>query len=302
MYRLIAIETFIKVVELNSFTDAAEVLGVSRTMASKHVADLEAAIGTRLLNRTTRSLSLTEAGSEFFDGAKAGLALLDEAQAKAANLSIRPTGRLRLNTPMSFGILHVAPIIPAFVKNYPAVKIDLSLNDRVVDLVDEGFDMAIRIGRLKDSSLVARRLAECRMVVCASPEYLADHGTPEKPEDLEKHACLTYTNWSDRDSWRFERDGNMSEVKIDGPVLSNNGDAVTAAAIGGAGIILQPTFLVGDALRDGRLKRLLADWATVDLAIFAVFPPGRTPSLKARAFAEFLGQRLKPAPYWDEGI
>jgi DNA-binding transcriptional LysR family regulator len=302
MYRLIAIETFIKVVELNSFTEASEALGVSRTMASKHVADLEAAIGTRLLNRTTRSLSLTEAGSEFFDGAKAGLALLDEAQAKAANLSIRPTGKLRLNAPMSFGILHVATVIPAFAKEYPGLKIDLSLNDRVVDLIDEGFDMAIRIGRLKDSSLVARRLASCRMFVCASPGYLSEHGTPETPEDLERHACLAYTLWSDRDLWRFERDGNTVEVKIAGPLLSNNGDAVTAAAIGGAGLVLQPTFIVGDALRDGRLTRVLAEWATVDLAIFAVFPPGRTPSLKARSFAEFLSQRFKPAPYWDKDI
>ncbi len=302
MSRLIAIETFIKVVELSSFTLAAEALGMSRTMSSKHVSDLEAEIGTRLLNRTTRSISLTEAGTEFLERARAGLALLDEARAVAANLSVRPNGTLRLNAPMSFGVLHVAPAIAEFMKLYPDVKLDLTLNDRVVDLVDEGYDLAIRIGRLKDSSLVIRKLATCRIVLCASPDYLARRGTPQHPSHLADHAGLSYSYWSERGIWRFEKDGEVVEIKTASVLHSNNGDAIVAAAIGGAGIAMQPTFIAGDALRDGRLKCLLPQWSLPDMTISALFPPGRTPSLKARVFAEFMAKRLKPVPYWDRGL
>jgi DNA-binding transcriptional LysR family regulator len=302
MDRYLAIETFIRVVELKSFTAAADALEMSRTMASKHVADLEGRLGIRLLNRTTRTLSLTEAGQEYFDRTKAGLAMLDEATAVAANLAVAPTGRLRLNVPMSFGIRHVAPALSDFLRAHPQIKVDLTLNDRLVDLVDEGYDMALRIGRLRDSTLVARQLAPCRMIVAASPAYLASHGTPQHPDDLSQHACLAYTYWSDRDTWRFSKGDQSSDVTISGPLVSNNGDSLATAAIQDAGVILQPSFMISDALRDGRLQQLLRDWTATELGVFAVFPPGRSVTLKAKAFTDFLATRFRKVPYWDRDL
>lgn len=299
MDRLNAMTLFVRVVERGSFTAAAEDLRLSRAMASKHVRDLEEALGVRLLNRTTRRLSVTEAGRVYFERCAQILSDIAEAEQMVGDMQARPQGRLRLNAPMSFGTLHLAPAVADFTAEFDSVTVDMTLSDRIVDLIEEGFDLAVRIGRLASSSLIARKLAPCRLVVCAAPGYLARHGTPQRPEDLAAHDCLGYTYAALRDEWRFGGADREISVRIAGTMQANNGDALRAAALRGRGIILQPTFIVGHDLCSGALVRLLPDFPVEDLAIYAVYPPGRHLSAKVRSFVDFLAARFGDRPEWD---
>jgi len=302
MDRLDDMLAFIKVVDTKSFTAAAERLNLSKSVVSRRIAELENRLGARLLNRTTRRLSLTEVGQAFYERCTRILSDLDEAERAVADLHAAPRGRLRVNAPLSFGLLHLAPAIADFMQRHPAIEIDIDLNDRYVDLIDEGYDMAVRIGRLRDSSLIARRLAPNRRVICASPAYLEQHGTPETPEDLTKHCCLLYTNVPTAEQWQFRVNGETRAVRVQGNLRANNGDILLAAAIAGHGVAVAPTFLCGEALASGALRCLLYDYYVSDSAVYAVYPQNRHLSPKVRAFVDFLAARFGPEPYWDAAL
>jgi DNA-binding transcriptional LysR family regulator len=299
MDRLVALEVLVRIVEEGSLTRAAQRLGMSRAAVLKHLVALEDRLGARLLNRTTRRCSLTEAGTAFHERSRQILGDLEEAEREAGSAGARPSGRLKLNAPMTFGTMHLAAAIPAYCAAYPSVSIDVTLNDRTVDLVDEGFDLAVRIGRLADSTLVARRLAPCRFVACASPDYLVRRGTPTVPSEFGVHDCLGYSYAASRDIWEFVGPEGPVSVRVTGPLRANNGEALAAAAAAGLGVVLSPTFIVSSHLAAGRLVPVLDGYAIAERGIFAVWPAGRHLSAKVRTFVDFLVSRFGPMPYWD---
>ncbi len=299
MANLAGLAVYAKVVEAGSFTGAARELGLSKSAVSKQISRLEDRLGARLLNRTTRRLNLTEVGAAFYQRAARIVADAEEAEQAATSLHTAPRGTLKVNAPMSFGILHVAPAIPSFMARYPELKVDMDLNDRLVDLIEEGYDIAIRIARLPDSSHVARTLAPLRQVVCATPDYWRRHPPPLEPAAIEKHDCLIYTYQLGGREWRFRGPDGPITVRISGRFRANNGDALRAAALGGLGLYLGPTFIVGEDLRAGRLRAVLQDFEETDLSIYAVYPHSRHLSTKVRAFVDFLARRFGPRPYWD---
>jgi DNA-binding transcriptional LysR family regulator len=300
MDRLTTLAVFVKVVDAQSFAGAARDFGLSPAMVSKHVQALEARLGARLLNRTTRRLSLTEVGRGYYDRARQILADLEEADRAASDLQATPRGVLKVNAPFSFGIRHVASAIAAYLMAHPEVTVDISLNDRYVDLLAEGVDVALRIGRLADSSLIARRLAPIRMVLAAAPAYVERHGQPSAPKDLAGHLCLLYTYATAADEWRFAGpDGREESVRVSGRLLANNGDILSTAAVDGLGIALLPSFMVGEHVRSGALMPLLPGYAAPAGALYAVYPPGRHLSAKLRSFIDFLVTRFGEAPEWD---
>ena len=295
-----ALRVFAQVVESGSFSGAAARLGLSATATSRHVAELEAHLQTRLLNRTTRRVSLTESGRAFYERSVQLLADLDEAEQEAARAAVVPRGTIKLTTSVNFGVRNVAPAIAAFVSAHPDVRFDVSLSDRVVDLVEEGFDLAIRIGAVGSESLVARKLGETRLVPCASPAYLAARGAPRAPEDLQGHNCFTYEYGSPRDLWRFrDAEGRERNVRVKGNLHSNNGDLLAEAAARGAGIVCEPAFIVGPELRAGRLVPLLQEFRTEPVPIFAVYPSRKHLSAKVRRFVDFLVERFADAQDWS---
>ncbi len=299
--RVTGMQVYVRVAALGSLSGAARALGMSQTMATKHIAALEARLGTRLLHRTTRRLTLTEAGRNYLEAVERILGEIEEADATAFAETVEVRGTLRLNAPVSFGIREIAPLIPEFTRHHPHLVVDLGLNDRQVDLIEEGWDLVIRIGSMRDSSLVARRLAPCRTAVCASPAYLARRGTPRMVTDLGQHDCLGYTlsRSVGVERWFFGVDGGTS-VPVKGPLKANNGDALVAAAIAGQGIIYQPTFLVSREIHVGALVPLPLDHAPIELdGVFAVYPSDRRPPAKVRAFIEFLAGQFAPVAPWD---
>ncbi len=300
MDRLAAIEAFVRVGESGSFSEAARRLRTSKSAVSRQVSALEAELGARLLHRTTRSLTLTEAERDYLQRASRVLADLEEANQSVTKLQTAPRGKLRVNAPMSFGFLHLAPAIPDFLSRFPEVEIDMVMNDRFVDLVDEGFDVAVRIGNLADSSLVARRLAPIRRALCASPAYLKARGAPTTPDELKQHACLCYSNLSLPHEWRFiDAKGRPWPVEVKGPLTANNGDALRAGAVGGLGLAYLPTFIAGEDLKAGTLETVLDAFVPQDMTLNAVYPHARHLSPKVRAFVDFLASRFGPHPYWD---
>ncbi len=301
--RVTSMQVFARVAALGSFSAAARALNLSQTMVTKHVAALEDRLGVKLLHRSTRKLVLTEGGRNYLAACERILAEIEEAEASASLDRIEPRGILRLNVPLTFGLRHIAPALPEFNRLHPAVSFDLGLADRFVDLIEEGWDLAVRIGRLKDSSLVARRLAPCRTVVCAAPSYLKEHGTPETLDDLTQHNCLGYTLPSaiEANRWTFGQDGEIV-VPVQGNLRANNGDALLAAAVAGQGLIYQPTFIVSESLREGALVPVLGGYPTGEFGIHAVLPSGRQAPAKVRAFIAFLAQRFGPEPAWDRGL
>ena len=302
MQNLTDIAIFVKVVELASFTAAAEALGMSQPVVSKAVTRLEEKLGARLLNRTTRRLSLTEAGSELYGRSVRALAEIENAELEVARFQTEPRGMLRVSAPMSFSILHLGPALQGFLTRYPGVTLELSLDDRQVDLVEEGFDVAVRIGRLQDSNLIARKIAPCRQVLCASPAYLAQRGEPERPEDLLEHSCVLYSLLSTPREWRLvDADGELHTVPINGAVQSNNGLVNRAVALAGGGIVLLPTFYLGEQLRSGALKPVLCKFRPQELAVYAVYPERRNLMPKVRAFVDFLATTFGPEPPWEQG-
>lgn len=300
MDRFTAMSVFARVVELGSFARAAERLALSTSAVSRQVADLEAHLQTRLLNRTTRRLSLTESGHAFYERCVQVLADLEEAEQAAAQTALVPRGTIKLTCSVSYGVRHLAPALAEFLALHPEVKFDLSLSDRVVDLVEEGFDLGIRIGALGGGNLIARRLGETRMLACASPAYLKAHGSPRTPADLARHNCVTYAYVADGDQWLFrDRAGGEHRVRVAGNIHANNGDLLAAAAVLGVGLVFEPEIIVGEALAAGRLVRLLPDYEAPVLPVHAVYASRKHLSAKVRAFVDFLAARFAgaaPAP------
>jgi DNA-binding transcriptional LysR family regulator len=303
MDRFAELAAFVRTVDRGSQAAAARELGVTPAMVGRYIRALEDRLGARLLNRTTTTQSLTEAGAALHARAIAVLEQLEAAEDVVADRQAEPRGILRVSAPMSFGVRYLAAAVAGFGAQHPELRVELAMNDRVVDLVDEGYDLALRIGRLADSSLIARRLAPCRVVACAAPAYLARHGPPAHPTDLRRHDCLLYAYAAGGAVWRFHgADGHETQVEVGGTFVANNGDAVLAAAIEGAGVLMQPSFIVGDALRDGRLVRVLPDWGLPELTINAVYPSARHLSPKVRRFVDFLAARFAGEPVWDRGL
>lgn len=301
MDRLRAFEVFATVVARGSFVQAAAMLDTSPANVTRYVNELEAYLGTRLLNRSSRKLSLTESGEALYERSRSILEEVAEAEAIASATSLKPRGRLRINVPVSFGIRQLAPLWPQFMGQYPDVELDVALADRVVDIIDEGFDLAVRISRGGSQAHAARKLASSRNVVCASPGYLLRNPPPKTPDDLRGHACLGYTYAHTADDWPFiADDGAHQVVKVRYAMHTNNGDTARAAAIAGQGVIWQPTFLVGEDLREGRLVELLPGYRMPETDVLAVYPSRRHLSAKVRVMVDFLAQAFagEKAP-WD---
>ncbi len=297
MQHLTDIAIFVKVVELSSFTAAAEALESSQPVVSKAVTRLEEKLGARLLNRTTRRLSLTEAGAELYRRSARALQEIENAKHEVARFQTEPRGTLRLAAPMSFSILHLGPFIHDFLQQYPGVSVELNMSDQQVELVDAGYDLALRIGHLTDSSLVARKITPCRQVMCASPTYLERHGTPERPEDLLEHNCIVYSYLSTPREWRLtDADGETHVVPVNGTLHSNNGLVNRAAAVAGAGIVLLPTFYIGEEMKSGALQQVLADFKPPEIDVHAVYPERRNLMPKVRAFIDALVEHFGTTP------
>jgi DNA-binding transcriptional LysR family regulator len=303
MDRFAALTAYAAVVETKSFSAAARRLRIAKSAVSRQVSELEAALGVRLINRTTRSLSLTEVGRAYHARVEQILADLAAADRAAADARSAPRGRLKVSAPMSFGFLHLTPALTDFLRLYPGVVIDLVLNDRFVDLIEEGFDVAVRIAKLADASFIAKRLAPARRVICASPGYLQSRGALTTPDDLMGHDCLFNSNLASTQDWRFTGpDGSAWPVTVKGPLNINNGDALRAAVLHGLGLASLPTFIVGADLQAGRLVSVLDAYMAQDLAISALYPHSRHLSPTVRAFVDFLSDRFGPRPYWDEPV
>ncbi|MDP3842026.1 MAG: LysR family transcriptional regulator [Oxalobacteraceae bacterium] len=296
MDTLTSMRVFANVVEAGSFSGAADRLDMSRAMASKYVINLEDHLGTRLLNRTTRRLSLTESGTAYYERCVQIISDVQEAEQAVGQLTGTPRGTIKITMPVAYGLHRLGPVIADYVRLYPEVKLEISLNDRRIDLVEEGFDLAIRIGTLPESGLIARKLAVDRTVVCASPAYLQQHGVPEVPADLARHSCLGYTYTSSGDEWRLRSAESDAAIRIAGSIKANNGDMLRLAACNGAGIIFQPLFIVQDDLHAGRLVQILGDYTSKDLGIYAVYPSRKHLSAKVRTFVDFLVEQLSVAP------
>lgn len=298
MDRFLEMQTFAAVVDAGSFVKAAEALGLSKAAMSRHVGELETRLGVRLLQRTTRRLSLTQEGQVFYARSKELLAGVDEAEAEITSRSGAASGLLRINAPFTFGILHLAPLWGVFRSQYPQVALDVTLADRVVDLVDEGYDVAIRIATLPSSTLISKRLASTRMVLCASPSYLAAHGAPQHPAELAAHAVISYSYLATRDEWHFVGPQGPVSVKTQPCIRTNNGDTCRAAALAHQGIILQPDFLVGRDLASGALLALMPTFRTLELGIYAVYPTRKHVPPKVRALIDFLAAHFAQTPAW----
>jgi DNA-binding transcriptional LysR family regulator len=279
---------FVAVAEQNGFAAAAETLGMSTPGVSRHVARLEAGLGVRLFNRTTRRVSLTTTGAAYYQRCLILLADFDELESSIREQGLMPTGTLRVNAPVSFGITKLAPVLAGFRLQFPDVRLDLTLTDRLTDMVEEGYDLAIRITRQPGPALIARKLAETRLLLCASPAYLERQGVPSVPADLVAHECLSYTYWGDGDNWRLSGPDGEVAIPITGGVQANNGDLLVQAARDGLGIVLQPDFLVAPDLSSGCLVEVLPDYNVARAGIYAVYASRNHLAPKVRAFIDYL--------------
>jgi DNA-binding transcriptional LysR family regulator len=295
MDRLTGIEIFVRAITLGSLSSAARDMGMSPAMAAKHLNALEARLGVTLVNRTTRRLSLTEAGETYLDKAETILADLREAEAEVSARTHKVEGLLRVSAPAAFGALHLGDIITAFHRLHPALTVEVGLSDRYVDLMEERWDMAIRIGQLADSSLVARKLVDVRLNICGSPAYLATRGTPRTPADLAAHDCLGYTlsPLTGVSHWGFGADGRIRQP-VRGSLHANNGEVLVQAAVAGQGLVYGPRFLTAKAVADGRLVEVTLDMPLMEMgAIHAITHTTRRPAAKTRAWIDFLSHRLR---------
>ncbi|WP_405109584.1 LysR family transcriptional regulator [Phaeobacter sp. BS52] len=300
MIEIGAIPVFVAVAETGGFAAAARQLGITKSAVSKRIGNLETHLGMQLFHRSTRSISLTEAGEIYLSHAVQALGAAKEAEDAVTAMLGQPIGRLRVNAPMSFGCLHVAPLIKDFLERHPGITLDLTMDDRVTDLVEAGFDMAIRAGTLPDSALIARRLAPIHSVLAAAPEYLAQTGMPKHPEDLLQHSCLHYSYSRDPREWVLC--GAEGEVRVHpkGRMCVNNSEALCTALIDGLGIGRLPTFVAGAHLAEGRLMRVLPTYSLPAQSLYAVFPERRHMPAKVRAFADYLADRIgRETPFWD---
>lgn len=292
MDKLESMRVFTQVVNHGGFTAAARAIGLSRSAVSKHVMDLEAALGVQLLHRTTRQTSATEAGLAYFERCRAILAEIEEAELAISDAQEAPRGSLRINAPMSFGTMHLGGAIADFMRQYRAVQVQLVLSDRFVDPVAEGFDVTIRIADLENSSLIARRIMPADRVLCASPAYLRAHGVPQTPDDLRQHDCLHYGYLATGAQWKLIGPGGDHWVAVNATLCANNAEVLRDAALRDLGIALLPTFIAAEALEDGRLTTVLADYQAPAISVYALYPPSRYLSAKVRVFVDFLVARF----------
>lgn len=290
---------FARVVESKSFSEAARRLGLSKSLVSKEVTRLEKSLGARLLNRTTRAMSLTEAGALFYDHCARIVEELEQAKLAVGHLNSAPRGLLRISASVAFGTLHIAPALPEFLARYPDVRIDMTIGDRFVDLAEEGFDVAVRISKEPTANVVARRLAPVNRKIVATPAYFQRHGVPATPADLAAHNLLTYTHFNPHNSWRLHGPDGEIDVPTSGNLRLNDDEALSAAVLGGLGVALLPTFIIGRDLQEGRLQAVLSDYVPPERHIHAVYLPNRQLPAKVRAFIDFLLERFAPHPYWD---
>ncbi|MBT8109459.1 MAG: LysR family transcriptional regulator [Gammaproteobacteria bacterium] len=294
------LRAFVAVVEAGSFTAAADRLNTAKSAISRRVSALEERLGVQLLRRTTRVLNLTETGSSFYEHSARILADLNEAEAAVQQAHGELRGTLRVALPLSFGVRHMCTPIAAFSKLHPKVEFDLDLNDRRIDLIGEGVDVALRIGRLQDSSLIARRLFDVRAVVCASPHYLSAHGEPQTPEELRDHRCLVYSNLAEPDKWTYvDKEENKRVVEINPVMSASSGDFLANAAAHGMGLVIQPTFIASESIRRGNLVPVLTGYDWPITPAYAIYPPTRHLSYRVRAFIDYLAERFSGTPRWD---
>jgi DNA-binding transcriptional LysR family regulator len=305
MDTLHSMRLFSEVVDSGSFSAAGRKFGLAASSVSRQVGSLEDTLGARLLNRSTRKLSLTEAGRLYHERVRQIIADVEDANRSVSHLEAVPRGLLRINGPTVFGRLHIAPHLPEFLRRFPEIDIDLTLTDHFVDVIEEGSDVVVRVGGLSDSSLYARRLAPNRRILCASPGYLKAHGRPERPSDLTRHACVVYKLHSTAGVWHIccGESGGKEQIQVAGRLTANNAEALHEAVLGDVGIGLLPTWLVGHDLQDGRLERVLptleADLTKDETSIHAIYPHKRLLSAKVRAFVDFLVEKYQPVPYWE---
>lgn len=299
MDRFLSMQAFSKVVEAGSFVRGAEKLGVSTTSVSRMIAELEEHLGTRLLQRTTRRLHLTDAGHRFIERTTQLLADLHEAEAEVGSATTIPRGRLRISVPLTFGVHHLAELFPRYRKRYPEVELEVHATDRRVDLIEEGFDLALRLSLEIPPTYVARPLTVVRLVVCAAPKYLKRHGTPRTPRDLAKHNCLTLPSGGFEDRWPLEGEDAVVTVRVHGDFRADSGDLLRSAALAAQGIIMLPTFIVGDDLARGDLVPLLPNWRPPHTDAVIIYPTRRFVSAKVQTFTEFLQQEFAGDPPWD---
>lgn len=288
MDTLDAMRVFVAVVERNGFSAAAEALGVSTAGVTRQVAALEKRLSTRLLHRTTRRVSPTSAGAAYYAQCVRLLAEFDALEASIGAQALEPSGTLRINAPVSWGIARLGPLLAGYRQRYPQVELDLALSDRLVDMVEEGYDVALRITREPSPALIARQLGQARITLCAAPAYLAARGTPSTPQELAAHDCLGYSYWASGNQWPLQGPGGEVRVMVNSILQANNGDVLREAAIAGMGVILQPDFLLEQALADGRLVRVLPDWEVPPIGIFAVYTSRSHLAPKVRSFIDYL--------------
>lgn len=299
MDRALEMQVFCAVVDKGSFVGAADPLEMSKAAISRYISGLEERLGARLLHRTTRRLSLTDEGRQFYHQAKEVLAMMDAAEEAVSSAAPEPVGVLRVNAPLSFGVLHLAPIWADFMKAHPKIELDISLNDRLVDLVEEGFDAAVRIARMENSSLVGRRLASTRMRLCASPAYLQNHTPVLELADVAEHKVVAYTNFASGSEWVFEGPLGSQSVRTRSVVRCNNGDTCRSIALAGGGISLQPSFMVAGDLRSGALVEVLPEYRSIELGIYVVYPSRKHLPPKVKALVSFLAEHFTH-PAWEQ--
>lgn len=294
MDKLTSMNVFVRVAKAGSFAGGARDLDISRAMATKHIMHLESRLGTRLFNRTTRSLSLTEVGASYFERCQQVLLEIEEMEAQVTHLQTEPRGALRISAPPVIGATHIARAISEFLKLHPDLNVELLIQSGPGDMIEDGIDLAICLGALNDTSMVARKLASSSLIVCGSPEYFAKHGTPQTPEDLTRHSCLI--NWSihPKNKWPFKTESGYQVINVSGRMQANVADAIRIAAINGLGLVMLPVYIVGWDIERGRLQRALENFPSPPLEVHAVYPHRKYLSAKVRVFMDFLQTWLEP--------
>ena len=295
-----AIPVFVNVVEQGGFSAAARQMGLTKSAVSKRINQLESRLGVQLLHRTTRRISLTEAGEAYYQYASQSLTAAQEAEDAVTQMQGQPLGLLRINAPMSFGRMHMAPLVAEFLQRYPGLRLDLVMDDRRVDLIEGGFDLAVRAGTLTDSSLIARKLAPCANLIAASPTYINQFGAPRSPAGLKEHNCLSYAYFSGQQEWTFISPAGPEKIQVDGRFQANNGEALREAALGGLGIARFPSFMIAEEIASGALIRLLPDYDMPEQAFYLVYPERRHLPAKVRVFVDFMLEKFQSRdPYWQ---
>ena len=300
MDRFEEMQTFIRVVDAGSLSNAAERMDIAKSAVSRRLADLESRLGVQLLHRTTRRINLTDSGRQFYRRCLQILNELEETEQQVSSEHTELRGRIRIAAPLSFGLLHLSPLIDEFLLAHPELSLDLDLNDRTLNLMDEGFDLGIRIGKLEDSSMKARKLASAKQILCASPDYLAQHGEPSHPRELINYRGLAYSNVPESHLWQFTDDDDSTfSVQVPSRVRANNGDVLLKAAIDSLGIMASVSFICYQAIEQGKLRQILASYKLDEVGIYAIYPAQRHLPKRVRLLIDFLAGKFGDTPYWD---